>query len=248
MEIIKIENNDGQLVTTSNNVAEALGVRHDNLMRRIDTLSEKFSSPQLRVQFYIPSEYRARDGRMVRNYLITKMGVAQLCTAYQSDNEMAFEISVQYHMKFDDMEKALQNQFQVPQSFKEALQLALKQAEQIEELESNIKENQPRVSFAKSIEVASDCILVREYSKILANEKIHLGEKKLYRWFREKGFVLKNKTEPTQMAVERDLFKVEEGLIKTAKGDRLTATTKITGKGQLYFMDVLKKEFLREQA
>ena len=116
--------------------------------------------------------------------------------------------------------------------------------EHIEVLENKIKEDAPRVSFAETIEKASDCILVREFSKIIANEGIHLGEKSLYKWFREKGFIFKNSTEPMQSAVQRGLFKVSERVIKAVTGDILRSTTKITGKGQIYFLGLLKKEFL----
>ena len=116
--------------------------------------------------------------------------------------------------------------------------------EHIEVLENKIKEDAPRVSFAEIIEKASDCILVREFSKIIANEGIHLGEKSLYKWFREKGFIFKNSTEPMQSAVQRGLFKVSERVIKAVTGDIVRSTTKITGKGQIYFLGLLKKEFL----
>ena len=116
--------------------------------------------------------------------------------------------------------------------------------EHIEVLENKIKEDAPRVSFAETIEKASDCILVREFSKIIVNEGIHLGEKSLYKWFREKGFIFKNSTEPMQSAVQRGLFKVSERVIKAVTGDIVRSTTKITGKGQIYFLGLLKKEFL----
>lgn len=116
--------------------------------------------------------------------------------------------------------------------------------EKIDILEKKIENDAPRVSFAETIEKASDCLLVREFSKLIATEGIHLGEKKLYRWFREKGFILKNSTEPTQIAVQKGLFKVAERVVKAVTGDIISTTTRITGKGQVYFLDLLKKEFL----
>ena len=116
--------------------------------------------------------------------------------------------------------------------------------EKIDILEKKIENDAPRVSFAETIEKASDCLLVKEFSKLIATEGIHLGEKKLYRWFREKGFILKNSTEPTQTAVQKGLFKVAERVVKAVTGDIISTTTRITGKGQVYFLDLLKKEFL----
>lgn len=116
--------------------------------------------------------------------------------------------------------------------------------EKIDILEKKIDSDAQRVSFAETIEKASDCLLVREFSKLIANEGIHLGEKKLYKWLREKGFILKNSTEPTQRAVTMGLFKVAERVVKGVTKDIVTKTTRITGKGQIYFLELLKKEFL----
>ena len=107
-------------------------------------------------------------------------------------------------------------------------------------LENKIIADKPRVSFAETIEKSSECILIREYSKILANEGIKLGERKLYAWLRNKGYIQKNSTEPTQRAVEQGLFKVSERIVKTVKGEILSQTTKLTGKGQIFFIEKLK--------
>ena len=110
----------------------------------------------------------------------------------------------------------------------------LEYKEKIDVLERKIDSDAQRVSFAETIEKSSDCLLVREFSKVIANEGINLGEKKLYRWLREKGFILKNSTEPTQRAVTMGLFKVAERVVKAVTKDIVTKTTRITGKGQIY--------------
>ena len=120
----------------------------------------------------------------------------------------------------------------------------LEYKEKIDVLERKIDSDAQRVSFAETIEKSSDCLLVREFSKVIANEGINLGEKKLYKWFREKGFILKNSTEPTQRAVTMGLFKVAERVVKAVTKDIVTKTTRIAGKGQIYFLELLKKEFL----
>ncbi|WP_373079200.1 Rha family transcriptional regulator [Fusobacterium varium] len=107
--LVKIENKNGILVTTSNRVAEELGVRHDNLLNKIDDYVNKFSSPELSGQFYIPSEYKTKDGRTVRNHLITKKGIAQLIGGYSSAVEKAFDLNVAYINRFEEMEQILSN-------------------------------------------------------------------------------------------------------------------------------------------
>ena len=118
--------------------------------------------------------------------------------------------------------------------------------EKNKKLEDKIKEDKPRVGFAKTIEKANKCILVREFSKILANEGIKLGEKKLYQWLRKNKYILKHSTEPMQSAVQQGLFKVHKKIIYRYGGCMISTTTRITGKGQVYFLNKLKKEFLNK--
>lgn len=105
--MVKVEDVDGVLVTTSNRVAEELGVRHDNLIVKIEDYLSKFNSPELSGQFYIPGTYKTSNGRTVKNYLITKKGIAQLIGGYSSAVEKAFELNVAYINKFEEMEKQL---------------------------------------------------------------------------------------------------------------------------------------------
>ena len=110
---VKVEKINGILVTTSNRVAEELGVNHKHLLKKIDDYLSRFNSAELSAQFYIPSNYRTKDGRMVRNYLITKKGIAQLIGGYSSAVERAFELNVAYINKFEEMEKALSSKTQL---------------------------------------------------------------------------------------------------------------------------------------
>lgn len=119
---VKVEKINGILVTTSNRVAEELGVNHKDLLKKIDNYVEKFGgetfrhenlskfqSAKLSADFYISSTFENR-GKKYRNYLITKKGIAQLIGGYSSAVERAFELNVAYINKFEEMEKALQNQ------------------------------------------------------------------------------------------------------------------------------------------
>ena len=104
---VKIDEVNGVLVTTSNRVAEELRINHYDLLEKIDLYISKFNSPELSGQFYIPYFYKAKNGRKVRNYLITKKGIAQLIGGYSSAVERAFELNVAYINKFDEMEKII---------------------------------------------------------------------------------------------------------------------------------------------
>ena len=132
MEMIKVnvENVKGILVTTSNRVAEELGVLHKDLLEKIDGYIEKFNSPEtsgqfdimknfidktsnfnsaeLSAQFYIPHNYKDRSGKTNRNYLITQKGIAQLIGGYNASVPVAFALNVAYINEFERMRKELQ--------------------------------------------------------------------------------------------------------------------------------------------
>jgi anti-repressor protein len=106
-----------------------------------------------------------------------------------------------------------------------------------------IEIDKPRVEFAETIERSSDSILVRDVSKILANEGIKFGEKKLYAWLRENSLIEKCKNIPTQKGIDLGLFVVIESVYNTAYGKKISFTPKVTGKGQVYIVQRIKKEF-----
>ena len=135
---VKVENVNGILVTTSNRVAEELGVEHRNLLGKIDDYLTKFQSAKVSADFYIPSEYKDTRNRTYRNYLITEKGIAQLIGGYSSAVPKAFDLNVAYINEFERMRKALT--IRAPKTLKEALVLALAQEEKIETLTLENKE------------------------------------------------------------------------------------------------------------
>ena len=237
MELVKVEKSGNNLVTTSRNLADVLGKRHDNIIRDLDKIVNNGVSSNVST-LIIPSTYvNEQNKQEYRQYLLTKDGLILYLFNIQGYNEE----KLAYINKFNEMEKQLQNQFKVPQTFKEALMLAVEQQDHIEKLELKIENDKARVGFAETIEKASSDILFRDMSKILANEGIKLGQNKLYTWCRGKGLILKG-TMPSQRAVEQGLFRVTTRLVKTVKGDIESVTCKITGKGQVYILQKLKEE------
>jgi anti-repressor protein len=66
-----------------------------------------------------------------------------------------------------------------------------------------------------------------------------MGRNKAFNWFRSNGYLMKNSTMPYQQYIDQGLFEVKETLITTSKGQRITFTTLLTGKGQVYFAQKL---------
>ena len=168
---VKVEKVKEVLVTTSNRVAEELEVEHKNLLVKIDSYVDKFSSAESSAQFYIPSEYKSLDGRTVRNYLITEKGIAQLIGGYSAAVPKAFDLNVAYINEFERMRNIITGG-KIPSSFKEALQLALEQEEKREALrlenkvqEQQIAELKPKASYYDLVLQCKDLLSMTEIAK-----------------------------------------------------------------------------------
>lgn len=111
-----------------------------------------------------------------------------------------------------------------------------------------IESQQPKVLFAESVSASDTSILIREFSKILKQNNIDFGEKRLFHWMRENGYLIKRPgndyNSPTQRSMEMKLFEIKESTINRSNGISIVRTPKITGKGQLYFLNKLKEELL----
>lgn len=98
--------------------------------------------------------------------------------------------------------------------------------------------DQPYINFAKKIEASSDSITIGQFAKLLNNNNIKIGRNRLFNWFRENGYFIqigKEKNMPKQTYIEQGLFRVCEKIVNISEGEIISATTLITGKGQLYF-------------
>lgn len=104
-----------------------------------------------------------------------------------------------------------------------------------------ITEMTPKAIFADAVSASKSSILIGDLAKILKGNGVETGQKRLFNWLRENGFLIKSgssKNMPTQKAMELKLFEVKETTINNPDGSiRVTKTTKVTGKGQQYFVN-----------
>ncbi len=108
-------------------------------------------------------------------------------------------------------------------------------------LEQKIKENEPLIVFAETALKSSDNILVRDLAKVMCDQGINIGEKRLYGWLRQQKMIMKGSTKPYQSSLDQELFVLEEKPIKTPYGEKLVFTTKVTPKGQVYIIEKYKE-------
>jgi anti-repressor protein len=132
-------------------------------------------------------------------------------------------------------------QFAVPKTFAEALQLAADQAKQIEEQERQLAAAKPKVLFADTVSCSTNSILVGELAKLMAQKGVKIGQNRLFEWLRSNGYICTrngNKNYPTQRSIEQKLLEVIERTVTKPDGSALsTFTTKVTGKGQVFFVN-----------
>lgn len=108
--------------------------------------------------------------------------------------------------------------------------------------DKQIEEMKPKVVFANAVATSHTSILVGELAKILKQNGIDMGQKRLFAWLREKGYLIKRQgtdyNMPTQKAMDLGLFEIKEGSYVNGSGANITTKTpKVTGKGQQYFIN-----------
>lgn len=108
--------------------------------------------------------------------------------------------------------------------------------------DKQIEQMKPKVVFADAVATSHTSILVGELAKILKQNGIDMGQKRLFAWLREKGYLIKRQgtdyNMPTQKAMELGLFEIKEGSYVNGSGVNITTKTpKVTGKGQQYFIN-----------
>lgn len=107
-----------------------------------------------------------------------------------------------------------------------------------EQLELENKEMKPKAVFADAVSASDSAILIRELAKLIRQNGVDCGEKRLYKWMRDHGYIIKGGTQPTQRAMELGLFEIIERTIQRPDMDPIVkSTTKVTGKGQQYFIN-----------
>ncbi len=120
--------------------------------------------------------------------------------------------------------------------------------ETVKKLNKKIEEDKPKVLFANVVETAQNSILIGDLAKLIKQNGVNIGQKRLFDWMRENGYLIKNGTSknmPTQKAMDLKLFEIKERTVNNPDGSvRITKTTKVTGKGQSYFINkfLVRKE------
>lgn len=114
-------------------------------------------------------------------------------------------------------------------------------------LEIKIESDKPKVLFADAVETSKTTILIGDLAKIIKQNGVDMGQKRLFAWLRENGYLIKRKgadyNMPTQKSMEMKLFEIKETAITHSDGHiSVNKTPKVTGKGQQYFINLFLKQ------
>ena len=141
-----------------------------------------------------------------------------------------------------DLEKAWNTPEQV---MARALKIADRQIEELKNsnllLEQKIEADKPKTIFADAVSASHTSILIGDLAKLICQNGYQIGQKRLFQWMRDNGYLIKSGSSynmPTQRYVEQGLLEVKESNVQNPDGSvRITRTTKVTGKGQVYFVN-----------
>lgn len=221
---------------SSREIAELTGKNHQHVLRDIDKLNESYSSMGL--SKVGQSSYTNEQGREFRQYQLTRIQTFDLMTGYN------LELRIKVNRRWEELENA--QKLQLPQTYADALRQLAEQVEESEKQKQLIAEQAPKALFADAVATSTQSCLIGELAKILRQNGVEIGQNRLFVWLRENGFLCQSGeryNQPTQRAMEMSLFEVKKTTINKPDGSILVSTTtKVTGKGQVYFVNKFLKD------
>lgn len=194
-------------------------------------------------------------GRTQQTILINESGLYSLILSSKLPNAKKFKHwvtaevlpSIRKHgayMTGETIQRALES----PDFLIELATKLKTEQEQRKRLEEENNKMKPKALFAESVQASHTTILIGELAKILRGNGVNIGAKRLFEWMRKQGYLINRKGSdwnmPTQRAMDLGLFKIKETVVTHASGNTtINKTTKVTGKGQVYFVNKLTKEY-----
>ena len=187
------------------------------------------------IDYFTVSKNLENGGRTIEHEISVDMA-KQICMIQRSEKGR------QYRQYFLDLEKAWNTPEQVfARALKMADQTIAKLKDTNKSLAEKIEADRPKTIFADAVSTSHTSILIGDLAKLICQNGVQTGQKRLFQWMRENGYLMKSGASynmPMQRYIEQGLFEVKESSVQNPDGSvRVTRTTKVTGKGQLYFIN-----------
>lgn len=232
------------IVTTktmsSREIATMTGKQHKNVIRDIEKLNDNYQElGMLKIEqgyYTLPNT----GNQQHKQYNLTKIQTMDLMTGYRTD------LRIKINRRWEELESKENSIHSIPSTLSQALRLAAEQAEKIEYQQLLLDNQKPKVLFAEAVSASHSTILVGDLAKLLKQNQINIGANRLFEYLRENGYLIKRKgtdyNMPTQKAMDLGLFQIKETTINRSEGILIQKTTKVTGKGQSYFINHFLKQ------
>ena len=226
-------------------IAELTGKEHYNVIRDIRTLLEQ----GVAALNFEASTYKDANQRDRPCFNLTKKCCLILASGY--DAKLREKIIDRWEVLEIEKQKAI---LSIP-NFNNPAEAARAWADQYEnnqvlarnnaQKDMLLTEQAPKVLFADAVVASENSILIGRLANVLKQNGIEIGQNRLFKWLRDNGYLCKcgeKYNQPTQTAMELELFEVSYGSIVRADKSINTITTKVTGKGQIYFINKFLKK------
>lgn len=240
MTDIILSTQNGEPVASSRQIAESFGKEHKHVLTAIRQILVAENSA---TKFFHETVFEYR-GQKFPEYLMNRDGFTLLAMGFTG--KAALEWKLKYIQAFNAMEKQLEQRPQLSRA--ELMAQALIAAhDELEHKDRQIAELTPKGIFADAVNASKKSILVGELAKLLCQNSVQIGQNRLFVWMREHGYLIRDPKRsdynmPTQRAVEQGLFEIKETTVVHSDGHTsINKTPKVTGKGQIYFVNLFLK-------
>lgn len=229
-------NYDGEQPTVSaRDLHEGLEVK-SNFTTWFDRMCEYGFTENDYKKCFPKMESGLNGGQNMVDYQISVDMAKQICMIQRSEK------GKQYRQYFIDLEKAWNTPEQI---FARALKMADQKIEKLKETNAGLLEDvermRPKEIFADAVKASTSSILIGDLAKLLRQNGVDTGQKRLFEQLRNEGYLMKtgsSRNMPKQKYVANGFFQIKETVISNPDGSvRMTKTTKVTGKGQQYFLN-----------
>lgn len=227
-ELLKVNYGNDRITLSARELHEFLGIGTE-FAKWMQRMCEYGFSENQDYRVFVKNDDNSKGGRPSTDYEITLDMAKEIAMIQRSDKGKEVR---QYFLE-------LERRWNSPEAvMNRALEYSRKQVKAL--MEEN-KELKPKALFADAISASDESILIGQLAKLIRQNGYEIGQNRLFEWMRENGYLIKSgsrRNQPTQRAMDMGLFGVKERTISNPDGStRITLTTKVTGKGQVYFVN-----------
>ena len=245
---------EGKVVVSSRDVADKFGKEHGKVLRAVKNLDCSTSFNEANFGFV---EYVDSKGEKRPEVLMTRDGFTFLAMGFTGAKAAQFKEA--YIAEFNRMEAELKNQdrgeslmkvLSDPHAVLKIVGALADERDKTKALEAKIEEDSHHVLFSKVSQASKDCISVNQLAKDINKMGYPMGEKRLFEWFRENGWLIKRSGSthnlPTQKSAESKLFEINSRPSYRNGEERVYSTSMVTQKGKDFLLSVFEKIMRQE--